>query len=224
MATLAAVFISTCAALAVHPGAVVPHLRVPVATRGNLAMMPPRRGRGPPPPEHMINDKITADELRVVMPPEDPSQPDVVVGVMPRSEAIAKAQEEGVDLVCISPGANPPVCKIIDYGRFKFQLDKKKKMMKKATQSQALKEIKLSYTIESHDLNVRIRAAEKFLQQGNKVKAVVQFRGREMQHTAIGAQLLDRLSESLADYGSPDGPPKQSGNRMEMYITPKPKK
>lgn len=176
---------------------------------------------------------------------------------MSKADALAQASEAGVDLVCISPGADPPVCKIIDYGRFRFQLEKKKKAQKKASVTQALKEIKLSYTIESHDFNVRVRAAEKFLTQGNKVraharprpprpprpphtrltrraprvgvarcaqvKAVVQFRGREMQHTALGADLLQRLSEQLSDIGSPDGPPKQSGNRMEMYITPKPK-
>lgn len=134
-----------------------------------IAMGPRPRGRGPPPPEHMINENIKGTDLRVVTEAEDPSQPDEPLGVMSKQAALQVAADAGLDLVCISPGADPPVCKVIDYGRFKFQLEKKKKLQKKATQTQALKEIKLSYTIETHDFNVRKRAAEKFLTQGNKV-------------------------------------------------------
>ena len=95
-----------------------------------IAMAAPR-GRGPPPPEHMINEFIKSPELRVVGEPEEPDMPDIQLGVMSRSDALARAREEGVDLVCISPGASPPVCKIIDYGRFRFQAEKRKKMIKK---------------------------------------------------------------------------------------------
>jgi hypothetical protein len=102
----------------------------PIVTRRHIAMAAPR-GRGPPPPEHMINEFIKQPELRVVGEPEQPDMPDIQLGVMSRSDALARAREEGVDLVCISPGASPPVCKIIDYGRFRFQAEKKKKMIKK---------------------------------------------------------------------------------------------
>ncbi|KAG8460393.1 hypothetical protein KFE25_011884 [Diacronema lutheri] len=187
-----------------------------------MALM--KRGRGPPPPEHMINEFIKANELRVMAEAEEADQPDVPLGILSRADALARAQEMGVDLVCTSPGADPPVCKLIDYGRFRFQLEKKKKMMKKAAHTSEMKELKLSYTIETHDFNVRIRAAQKFLASGDKVKAVVQFKGREMQHTDIGTQLLKRMAESLSEFGSTDGPPKMSGNRMEVYITPKSRK
>ncbi|KAJ1634261.1 translation initiation factor IF-3 [Pavlovales sp. CCMP2436] len=171
----------------------------------------------------MINEFIKAYELRVVGEPEEADQPDVQLGVMSRGDALMRARELSVDLVCISPGAEPPVCKLIDYGRYRFQLDKKKKLVKKNSVQAELKEIKLSYTIDVHDFNVRIRAAQKFLSSGDKVKAVVQFKGREMQHTNIGANLLQRLAQDLAEFGSTDGPPKMSGNRMELYVSPKPK-
>lgn len=102
----------------------------PIGTRRHIAMAAPR-GRGPPPPEHMINEFIKSPELRVVGEPEEPEMPDIQLGVMSRSDALARAREEGVDLVCISPGASPPVCKIIDYGRYRFQVEKRKKMIKK---------------------------------------------------------------------------------------------
>lgn len=273
----------------------------PARARGHVAMALMKRGRGPPPPEHMINEFIKANELRVMAEAEEADQPDVPLGILSRADALARAQEMGVDLVCTSPGADPPVCKLIDYGRFRFQLEKKKKMMKKAAHTSEMKELKLSYTIETHDFNVRIRAAQKFLASGDKVrarararrtssrralppqdatrarararaspafaglhgsdahrrvrawatrlltrrapssryrrpryartgpappqvKAVVQFKGREMQHTDIGTQLLKRMAESLSEFGSTDGPPKMSGNRMEVYITPKSRK
>lgn len=254
---------------------------VPACAHSTIAMAMMKRGRGPPPPEHMINDFIKANEVRVMAEATEPELPDVALGVMSREEALRRAREEGIDLVCVSPGADPPVCKLIDYGRFRFQLDKKKKVAKKAAHTSEMKELKMSYTIETHDFNVRVRAAQKFLASGDKVgrpprarartgalkprragvaararaararaprtraqpavasplaapartarprpqvKAVVQFKGREMQHTDIGTEMLKRLADDLADFGSTDGPPKMSGNRMEVYITPKPRK
>lgn len=143
---------------------------MPVRVHSNIAMAMMQRKRGPPPPEHTINELIKANELRVVGEPEEPDMPDVPLGIMSRGDALARARELGVDLVCTSPGADPPVCKLIDYGRFKFQLEKKKKMMKKAAHTSEVKELKLSYTIETHDFNVRIRAAQKFLTAGDKVR------------------------------------------------------
>lgn len=110
----------------------------PIGARRHIAMAAPR-GRGPPPPEHMINEFIKAPELRVVGEPEEPDMPDVQLGVMSRSDALARARAEGVDLVCISPGASPPVCKIIDYGRFRFQAEKRKKMIKKVRAASRLR-------------------------------------------------------------------------------------
>ena len=130
------------------------------------------------------------------------------------------ANEKNLDLVKIAPQAKPPVCKVMDYGKYRFELAKKEKESKKNQKVISVKEVRLSMAIDTHDFNTKLNQAKKFLSSGNKVKVAVRFRGREMAHTELGTQLLERFIEGAKDVSSVDKPPKLEGRSMVTYLSP----
>jgi len=188
-------------------------------------MMPPRRPRqqrAPPPKDNTpINDKIEFDTVRVVV--DVPGAADETLGVMSKAEALAEAQSRSLDLVLIGAKSETPVCKIVSFDKFRFNREKKKKEQQKAVKGQELKELKLSYKIGQHDFDVRYRAAERFLNGGDKVKFSILFKGREISHTDVAKSIMDRMAESLVEVGVVDGPAKVNGRQMIMTVAPKQK-
>eukprot|EP00612_Vaucheria_litorea_P002851 CAMPEP_0171460872 /NCGR_PEP_ID=MMETSP0945-20130129/5567_1 /TAXON_ID=109269 /ORGANISM="Vaucheria litorea, Strain CCMP2940" /LENGTH=167 /DNA_ID=CAMNT_0011987147 /DNA_START=206 /DNA_END=709 /DNA_ORIENTATION=- len=165
-----------------------------------------------------MNEEITAPQVRcAIANPEG----DIQLGIIDTSEALAKAEELGVDLIIIAKDAEPPVCKIIDFGKHKYMAEKKKKDSKKNTKQTEMKEVKMSYKIEEHDYQVRLKNAQKFITQGNRVKVVVQFRGREQQHMDLGHELLAKLVDDCGSTVVSDGRPKREGNKLSLIIAPK---
>ena len=146
------------------------------------------------------------------------------MGILTVGEALRLAEEQGLDLVEISPSANPPVCKIIDYGKFRYDQTKKEKENKKAQHQVKIKEVKLKPNIDEHDLEVKLRHARDFLAKGNKVKVTLMFRGREMAHPEIGMKLIDKMSQSLEDVAVVEAPPKVMGRFLTMVVAPGKKK
>ena len=142
------------------------------------------------------------------------------LGTLAINEAIDIAKQEGLDLIEISPNANPPVCKIIDIGKYKYDLQKKANKAKKKQKIINLKEIKLRPVTEIHDYNFKIKNAQKFLTKGDKVKFTVQFRGREMQHTNLGHQLMERIINDTTNLGKVEIKPKFEGRQMIMIVQP----
>ena len=140
-------------------------------------------------------------------------------GVMSVPEAIELADEAGLDLVEVSPNAEPPVCKILDYGKYKFQQQKKASEARKKQKTIDVKEVKIRPGIEKHDYEVKMRNARRFLEAGNKVKVTMRFRGREMAHQDIGLNLLKQMQEELADVGKTDLQPKLEGRQMIMVLS-----
>jgi translation initiation factor IF-3 len=163
----------------------------------------------------MINEQIRDKEIRLVG--EDGAQ----LGIMPTREALRLAREAELDLVKIAPGAKPPVCKIIDYGKFKYEQGRKEKEAKKKQRIIEVKEVRLSPNIEENDLNTKIGAARKFIQKGDKVKVTLRFRGREMAHVQKSKQILDVFAEKLADIAVVEKMPKLEGRQMIMFLTEK---
>ncbi len=163
----------------------------------------------------MINEQIRDKEVRLIGP--DGEQ----LGIMSAREAYQKAQDEDLDLVKISPNANPPVCKIIDYGKYRYELARKEKEAKKKQKIVEIKEIRLSPNIEANDLNTKMNAAKKFLEKGNKVKITLRFRGREMAHMATSKHILDDFAESLSDVCVVEKPAKQEGRSISMILAEK---
>jgi translation initiation factor IF-3 len=163
---------------------------------------------------HRINDKITAREIRLVMEGQEPK-------VMSTSEALRLADDEGLDLVEISPKADPPVCKILDYKKFLYNQKKKQKELKAKQSKVVLKEIRFGPNTDDHDFNFKLAHAKKFLEEGSKLKAYVFFRGRTIVFKDRGEILLLRLAQELADYGVVEQMPKLEGKRMIMLINPK---
>jgi len=159
---------------------------------------------------------IRISPVRVV--DEDGNQ----IGVMSNDEALAIARERGLDLVEIAPRAKPPVCKIIDYGKYKYEKSKKAKRAKKKQHVTHLKEIKLSTKIEEHDVNFKMKHAEKFLSNRDKVKFTIKFRGREMQHQEIGYELLNDIKERFQDISFVEKEPQRVGNTLSMTLVGKP--
>ena len=174
------------------------------------------RGRNLPrkEPEHRINYYIRVPQVRLV-------GDNVEVGVYPTSEALKIAQQQELDLVEISPQADPPVCKIVDYNKFLYDKKKKEKEMKAKSKSAELKEIRFTPGTDDHDFDFKARHAEKFLQEGNKVKAYVQFKGRAIMFKERGELVLLKFAERLAEVGQVEGLPKLEGKRMLMVISPK---
>ncbi|MBI4746168.1 MAG: translation initiation factor IF-3 [Deltaproteobacteria bacterium] len=162
-----------------------------------------------------INRMIRASEIRVLG--SDGGQ----LGIMSVRDALTAAEAEGLDLVEISPGAAPPVCRIMDYGKFKYQQSKKSHEAKKKQSVVLVKEVKLGPKTEEHDFQFKFKHVLRFLEDGNKAKVTVLFRGREMAHTEFGRALLDRMAEMVKDHGVIEQSPRQEGRNMTMIIAPK---
>ena len=164
---------------------------------------------------HQINEEIRDKEVRLIGGQGEQ------LGIMSADEALKIAEEQGFDLVKISPTAVPPVCKLLDYGKFRFEQAKKEKEARKNQHVVEIKEIRMSPSIDIGDFNVKLKNAQKFVAEGNRVKVTVRFRGREMAHTEIGENLLKRFAEECADVAVMDKPPKLEGRHMAMFIAPK---
>eukprot|EP00283_Hemiselmis_rufescens_P010717 CAMPEP_0173436548 /NCGR_PEP_ID=MMETSP1357-20121228/16392_1 /TAXON_ID=77926 /ORGANISM="Hemiselmis rufescens, Strain PCC563" /LENGTH=417 /DNA_ID=CAMNT_0014401639 /DNA_START=36 /DNA_END=1289 /DNA_ORIENTATION=+ len=176
-------------------------------------MMPPPQIKGPP-----MNSEITFPEMRVVV--ANPDGKDDMLGVLTREEALAAADERGVDLVLMSPDANPPVCKIINYDKLRYENEKKEKMKKKNQKQMDIKEVKLSYKIDVHDYDVRKRAAVKFLTKGDKVKASIRFKGREMAHKQLAQKTLLQLCADCEEIAVVEKRPSMEGRMMQVIMAP----
>ena len=142
------------------------------------------------------------------------------LGAMPIKKAIELAKQEGLDLIEISPNANPPVCKIMDMGKYKYDLQKKANLAKKKQKTVSLKEIKLRPGTETHDYNFKIKNAKKFIAKGDKVKFTIRFKGRELQHSHLGNELMVKIKEDMKDIGKVELHPKFDGKQMIMVIQP----
>ena len=163
----------------------------------------------------MINEQIRDREIRLIG--ENGEQ----LGIMSARDAYKMAQEAELDLVKIAPTAKPPVCKIIDYGKYRYELARKEKEARKRQKVIDIKEVRLSPNIDTNDLNTKVGAARKFLEKGDKVKVTLRFRGREMAHMSKSKYILDDFAESLADIAVVDKPSKVEGRSMVMFLTAK---
>ena len=162
-----------------------------------------------------INERIKYPQLRVV--DSDGKQ----LGVIDRLKALEIASQRELDLVLVSEKANPPVCRIMDYGKYKFEQEKKAKEARKKSHQTEVKEVKMRYKIDQHDYQVRISQATRFLKAGDKVKCTVIFRGREIQHTALAETLLKRMAKDLEEKAEVQQSPKREGRNMIMFLTPR---
>jgi len=158
---------------------------------------------------------IRAREVRVI------GQEGAQLGIMAVQEAIQLAEEQGLDLVEVAPEARPPVCRIMDYGKYKYQQSKRLQQAKKKQKIISVKEIKLRPKTEEHDYQFKTQHVRRFLQDGHKTKVTVVFRGREMAHTELGRQMLDRVAVDLQDIGSIEQTPRQEGRNMTMVLSPR---
>ena len=163
----------------------------------------------------MINGQIRDKEVRVIG--ENGEQ----IGIMSPREAMKIAQEAELDLVKIAPKAQPPVCKIIDYGKYKYELARKEKEARKKQKTVEIKEVRLSPNIDTNDLNTKVNNAKKFISKGNKVKVTLRFRGREMAHVQQSRHILDDFAETLADIAVVEKPAKMEGRAMSIVLTEK---
>ncbi len=165
--------------------------------------------------DYFINEQIRDKEVRVIG--EDGQQ----LGIMSSREALMLAEEAGVDLVKIAPTAKPPVCRIVDYGKFRYEQTRKEKDAKKKQKTMEVKELRLSPNIDTNDLNTKINAARKFLTKGDKVKITLRFRGREMAHMNNSKHILDDFAEAVSDIAVIDKAPKVEGRSMTMFLAQK---
>jgi len=164
---------------------------------------------------YQINEDITDAEIRLI--DEDGAQ----LGIMTSSEAMQVAIEKELDLVKIAPSSNPPVCKIMDYGKYRFEQAKREKEARRNQHVVEVKEIRMSPSIGINDFNVKLKNGLKFLKEGDRLKVTVRFRGREMAHTNIGEKLLMNFAGECAEFGTVDKNPKLEGRHMSMFLTPK---
>ena len=164
--------------------------------------------------ELQINEEIRAKEVRIIG--DNGEQ----LGVLQTSAALAMAYEKDLDLVLIAPTAEPPVCRIMDYGKYRFERDKKEKEAKKKQTVVEVKEIQLSCRIDTHDFETKVKHAHRFIGEGNKVRVVVKFKGREMSHLDIGRDMLEKFEQACADVGTVDKRPTLEGRFMSMIINP----
>ncbi len=162
-----------------------------------------------------INENINFPKLRVI--DNDGTQ----VGIITHREALRLAEEQQLDLVLVSDKADPPVCKIMDYGKYKYEKEKKEREAKKKQHNADVKEVKMRYKIDEHDYQVRVNQAERFLKSGDKVKATITFRGREIQHTDLAHNLLKRMANDLEELSEVQQAPKREGRNMMMLLSPK---
>ncbi len=179
----------------------------PIARRPHRAA--PTRYEGP-----RVNEMITESEVLVITDDGDNR------GLMQTDEAIALAKETGFDLVEVSPNASPPVCKILDFGKYKYESQKKANIARKKQKTVDVKEIKMRPNIDTHDYDVKMRAVVKFLGEGDKVKVTLRFRGREMAHQELGMELLQRVKGDIEDISKVDAEPKLEGRQMVMVVSP----
>ena len=162
-----------------------------------------------------FNDMITVPRVRVI---DDEGEN---LGVMYTREAIEKAAEVGLDLVEVSPNADPPVCKFLDVGKFRYEAQKKANAARKSQKTQEIKEIKMRPNIDDHDYDVKMRAMHKFIGEGDKVKVTLRFRGRELSHQQLGMNLLKRVQEDIAEVAKVESWPRMEGRQMLMVVSPK---
>ena len=165
--------------------------------------------------ELRINEEITAKVVKLI--DENGAQ----LGEMPITEALKIADEKNLDLAEVAPNADIPVCKIMNYGKYKYEQARKEKEAKKKQKVVEVKEIRLSSTIDTHDFEFKAKNAKKFLEDGNKVKATIKFKGRELNNTTFGANVLNKFAETLAEVGTTDKAPKLEGRSMMLIISPK---
>ena len=165
--------------------------------------------------ELMINEQIRDREIRLIG--EDGEQ----LGIMSARDAMKLAREANLDLVTIAPTAKPPVCKIIDYGKYRYEQARKEKEARKKQKTIEVKEVRLSPNIDTNDLNTKVNQARKFVSSGNKVKVAVRFRGRELAHTAVGKTILEDFAQKLSDIAVIDKPAKLEGKSMVMFLVEK---
>ena len=163
--------------------------------------------------DHQLNEEIRDKEVRLI------DAEGAQLGIMSAAQANALAEEQGLDLVKISPNAVPPVCKLMDYGKYKFEQTKRDKEAKKNQRVVEIKEVRMSPGIDVNDFNVKVRNAQRFLADGNRVKVAVRFRGREMAHTDIGKRLLEKFAEDCAEVATMDKEPKLDGRHMTMFLS-----
>ena len=161
-----------------------------------------------------INEQIREKEVRVIGTNGEQ------LGVMSSEAALKLAYDEGLDLVMMTAQANPPVCKIMNFGKFKFEREKREKEAKKKQQTVELKEIQLSCRIDTHDFETKVKHAHRFLTSGNKVRVVLRFKGREMAHVALGGEIMQKFEEACAELGTVDKKPVLDGKLLSMVISP----
>lgn len=178
-----------------------------IATENTNA--PVRESDGP-----RINREIKSKEVRLI------NYDGENLGIVPITEALKIAQEVGLDLIEISPQVTPPVCKVLDYGKYKYEMQKKKNEAKKNQKVVNIKELKLRPMIDTHDYEVKVKQAKKFLEQGDKVKFTMRYKGREMSANDMGKEILNRLIEDLEGIGKVDSAPKLEGKQMFMIVSP----
>ncbi len=164
---------------------------------------------------HQLNEEIRDSEIRLI------GSNGEQLGIMSSAQALGVAEEQGLDLVKISPQANPPVCKLMDYGKFRFEQSKREKEARKNQHVVEIKEVRMSPGIDVGDFNTKLKSAQKFLSDGNRVKVSVRFRGREMAHTEIGRDLLLRFAEQVGELAAMEKDPKMEGRSMSIFLTPK---
>ncbi|WP_322199178.1 translation initiation factor IF-3 [Acutalibacter intestini] len=168
--------------------------------------------------ELQINEQIRDKEVRLI--DADGSQ----LGVMPARKALELAEQKNLDLVKIAPQATPPVCKIIDYGKYRFEQSKREKEQRKNQRIVEIKEVRLSLNIDTHDFDTKRGHAARFIAEGNKVKVSIRFRGREMGHPELGQDIMRRFAEAMAETANVERQPKLDGRTMLMFLAPKPTK
>ena len=186
----------------------------PCSPKEKRSIRIPRRVERDVKDEARVNDRIRAREIRVV--DVDGSQ----LGVMTPPEAIERAADQGLDLVEVAPNAQPPVCRIMDYGKYKYEQKKKKGAGKAKAHAATMKEVKVRPRTDDHDLEFKLRNARKFLTEGDKVKVTLMFRGREIVHKELGRDQLDRVKEMLGDIATVENPPRLDGRFMSMILVP----
>ena len=164
---------------------------------------------------HQLNEEIRDSEVRLI------GSTGEQLGIMSAAQAQHIADEQGLDLVKISPQATPPVCKLMDYGKFRFEQSKREKEARKNQHVVEIKEVRMSPGIDVGDFNTKLKNAQKFLTEGNRVKVSVRFRGREMAHTEIGRDLLVRFAEQISEVSNLDKEPKMEGRSMSIFLSPK---
>lgn len=162
-----------------------------------------------------MNEDVRAREVRLIN--HDGEQ----LGIMSSRDALRIAQEKGMDLVEISPAAKPPVCRLMDYGKYRYEQSKRERDARKRQKVTSIKEIKLRVSIEDHDFQVKAKNAQRFLEDGDKIKVTIMFRGREITHSVLGQDLCQRLAKQLSHISNIEKPPKVEGRNMIMILTPK---